>query len=459
MSGRSERAAAIAIASIRTALCAYRAATQSFVSDEAFTFNTFLAGSWRDLYFQYDANNHLLYSIFSKVSITLFGNSEFALRLPSVIAGFFLMLGVWRILEYVDSPPVRWVAFLAIGLHPLMLDFSAAARGYSLAMALVAWALLAGMTQRYKTAAILLGLAISANFTAAIPALGLIVACLLLSDGSFQKRLGLTIKMGLLAAAPLLIVCAGALPLMRGYFFYVGIPELRNSIRNLIYTSILATPHAGLFGTWGAVSVLTFGVLPMLVLSTAIASVFAWREQKRRDLMPAVTFGAAVAGMVAAHYLTGMNYPVDRTGLIMMLLFGIVWAFGAAPANGPLRAANLLLGALLTIQFATQFHTSYFQIWWYDRSTKAVAREIENDSRGRSPGSVSIGATWIHQPALEYYRLHDQIAVLKPVQRLEVTLTTGQDFYVFNEQDQNFASIHNHAILFWDPFAGVALAK
>ena len=49
--------------SVRTALCAYRAATQSFVLDEAFTFNNFVGGSWRDLYFQYDANNHLLFSM------------------------------------------------------------------------------------------------------------------------------------------------------------------------------------------------------------------------------------------------------------------------------------------------------------------------------------------------------------------------------------------------------------
>jgi hypothetical protein len=114
---------------------------------------------------------------------------------------------------------------------------------------------------------------------------------------------------------------------------------------------------------------------------------------------------------------------------------------------------------LLAIQFATQFHTGYFQIWPYDRSTKVIAREIEKESADKPPGSVSIGATWIHQSALEYYRVHDRFAALKPVQRSEVTLVSGQDFYVLNEQDKNFASIHDHAILFSDPFAGVVLAK
>lgn len=459
MSVRSERAVAIAFASIRTAVCAYRAATQSFVSDEAFTFNNFIAGSWRDLYFQYDANNHLLYSILSKLSMSVFGSSEFALRLPSVIAGFFLMLGVWRILENVDSWAIRWVAFIAIGLHPLMFDFSAAARGYSLAMALVVWALLAGITQRYKTAGILAGLAIGANFSAVIPALGFLTACLVLGEGPFTRRLRRTVGMGLLAAAPVLIVCAGTFPLMHGYFFYAGIPALSDSLHNLVYGSIFASSRIGLFGTWAAAGILTFGVLPAIVLFIALASLFAWRKGKRRELIPAATLGAAALGMIAAHYLIGMNYPIDRTGLIAMVLFGIAWAIASGGSNRVFRGVNLVLGLLLAIQFATQFHTSYFQIWPYDRSIKTIAREVEEESRNKPPGSVSIGASWIHQSALEYYRVHDRAAVLKPVRRLEVTLITGQDFYVLNEQDKDFDSVHKRAILFWDPFAGVALAK
>jgi 4-amino-4-deoxy-L-arabinose transferase-like glycosyltransferase len=459
VSVRSERAVAIAFASIRTAVCAYRAATQSFVSDEAFTFNNFIAGSWRDLYFQYDANNHLLYSILSKLSMSVFGSSEFALRLPSVIAGFFLMLGVWRILENVDSWAIRWVAFIAIGLHPLMFDFSAAARGYSLAMALVVWALLAGITQRYKTAGILAGLAIGANFSAVIPALGFLTACLVLGEGPFTRRLRRTVGMGLLAAAPVLIVCAGTFPLMHGYFFYAGIPALSDSLHNLVYGSIFASSRIGLFGTWAAAGILTFGVLPAIVLFIALASLFAWRKGKRRELIPAATLGAAALGMIAAHYLIGMNYPIDRTGLIAMVLFGIAWAIASGGSNRVFRGVNLVLGLLLAIQFATQFHTSYFQIWPYDRSIKTIAREVEEESRNKPPGSVSIGASWIHQSALEYYRVHDRAAVLKPVRRLEVTLITGQDFYVLNEQDKDFDSVHKRAILFWDPFAGVALAK
>lgn len=448
----TERAAAIAVALLRTAVCAYRAATQSFTGDEAFTFNIFVGGSWHDLYFQYDANNHLLFSILSKVSMSIFGDSEFALRLPSVIAGFFLMLGVWRVLESVDSRAVRWVAFVAIALHPLMLDFSTAARGYGLAMAFLVWALLAGMTQRYKTAGLLLGFAISANFTAGFAAIGLFAACFLLGDGSWTRRLGRTIGMGLLAAVPVLITCGGVLPILRGSYFYVGSPTIHAAIFDLVFKSILATPRPGLFGTWQVANTVAFRVLPAIVLFIVLA--------QRRQVMPAVTLGVAAAGTVAAHYLFGALYPIDRTGLTLTLLFGIVWALAAGNTpNWWLRAVNLVLGALLAIQFATQFHTSYFQPWWYDRSTKTIAHMVEKEIGGKPPGSVSIGGTWIHQPALEYYRVHDRVAALKPVQRSDPSLVTGQDYYVMNQQDKNFAAVRDHTVLFSDPLAGVVLAK
>ncbi len=68
-----ERGVAIALVLIRTAVCTYRAATQSFTEDEAYTYGNVLVGSWRDLYFMYEANNHVLFSILSRLSKALFG--------------------------------------------------------------------------------------------------------------------------------------------------------------------------------------------------------------------------------------------------------------------------------------------------------------------------------------------------------------------------------------------------
>ncbi len=67
LQGWAEGWAALLFALARTGVCAYRAATQSVVHDEAFTFLAFLNGSWRTLYFEFTANNHLLFSILTKL--------------------------------------------------------------------------------------------------------------------------------------------------------------------------------------------------------------------------------------------------------------------------------------------------------------------------------------------------------------------------------------------------------
>ena len=125
-----EQLLAIAFALARTAVCAWRAAHQSIAHDEAISYLRFIYGPWSSLWSRYDAANHVLYSFLAKVSVTVFGLSELTLRLPSVLAGFFFMWGIFRVLESCESRRIRWIAYIGIGLHPLLMDFSIAARGY-----------------------------------------------------------------------------------------------------------------------------------------------------------------------------------------------------------------------------------------------------------------------------------------------------------------------------------------
>lgn len=458
-----ERIIAIALVLARTAVCAYRAATQSFVHDEAFSFNLFLSHRWRDIYFNHDAANHVLFSLLAKLSMTLFGVSTWAIRLPTVIASFFLMLGVWRLLESSQSRAVRWVAFAAIGLHPLILDFSVAARGYGLALALLTWTLYVVLMHEASPradvlAGVLLGLGCAANFTVGFPAAGLLAALFLAGRG--WDRLRRTLRVALPAAAVFYAVCRGALLSAELSNFYVGLPTLRGSLINLAISSIYASKRTGLFGTDNAAEFLAFFMVPAIMLFLAADSIREWRRGEARRILIPTAAGVAAAGIIAAHYLLGLMYPINRTGLALMLICGLAWALAAG--NTPyrwLRGASLLAGALLAIQFATQFQVSYFQVWWYDRSTKEIARRVAEDSRGKPPGSTSIGATWIHQPALEYYRKVDHITALKPVERTMDTLITGQDYYVLHESDAHYSAAHGRTVLFSDPFAGVVLLK
>jgi hypothetical protein len=451
----SARRVSLAIVLARTGVCVYRAATQSIVHDEAFAFLSFLNSGWRQIYFEYNAANHILFSFLAKLSITVLGVSEFSLRFPSVIAGFVLMLGVWRILEFAPSPAVRWTAYLAVALHPLLLDFSIAARGYGLAVALLTWAVWLAMSRRYIASGLTLGLAMSANLVVAFPAAGLIFSVFVQKDTREWRRKSV---MALSAAAVTLILYAGVLSTANRAMFYAGVSSLRDAIQNLLITSLLVAPNHGILTAAWEFNLLEFGLLPAILVCIAIATMAAWNRDRRELLIPVLTFFAASLAVLAAHRVISLVYPSDRTGLPWILLFTLAWAL-AAGAHAWFRCASLALGALLVIQFATQFHTSYFSTWWYDRPMKSIARRLAEDTRGRRFASVAVGATWIHQPALEFYRLHNRITTLRPIERLDDTPIDGADYLILNIQDPKYSAAAGHTILLTDSFAGVVFAK
>lgn len=170
--------------------------------------------------------------------------------------------------------------------------------------------------------------------------------------------------MSLLAAVPVFATYGGVLPMLHTRAFYVGVASLNVSVFEQIYQSISVSPRVGLFGTHAAAKILTYFYLPAVMAFIALASLV----------------------MIGAHYLVDLNYPIDRTGLWLMLLFGMVWALAAGNTSNRLaRTVNLVLAVALAFQFATQFHADFFPVWRYDRSIKEIAHRIEAEIRGKPP--------------------------------------------------------------------------
>ena len=443
---------------LRTAVCAYRAATQSIVHDEAFTFSSFIAGSWRDLYFHYNANNHVLYSIAAKLSLVAFGDSEFTLRLPSVVAGFFMMVGVWLVLNTVESRLVRWIAFSAIGLHPLLLDFSVAARGYGMALAFLTLALWAAIERRTVLTGILCGFAISANLTTAFFAAGIIATYFAVSKGGLAQRLRVAIEISLPAAMITSAICWSVFTNPDRNLFYAGLNDWRDSMGNVVWSSISGSSRHGLFASPTIAISIAFGLIPIFLVFFIVCAYRAWRDENLGALLPIGCFGFACAAWSAAHLSIGIPFPIDRTGLGFMLMFPLAWAASAGLFRvRALHCVTVAIALAFVAQFATQFHVTYFVPWLYDRSTKQIALLIQAQTIESPADSISIGATWIHQPALEYYRTHQHLSAWKPVERRDPSVIQGQNLLVLNAQDPNFHSART--ILFADPLAGVVLAR
>jgi len=472
---RGEHLPALAFALARTAFCLYRAAHQSIVLDEAYTYNRFLSGSWADVYWVYKTNNHVLYSILAKLSIHLFGLSELAIRLPSVIAGFFLIYGAFRVLEPAVSRPVRWLAILAIGLHPLMLDFSVAARGYGLSIALLVWAMYFAMRQghtneNHALAGTLAGLAVSANLAISPAAIGLILAIVLLGPGPVRSRLTALAMATATFQAVVITINFGALrsATLQDFSTGFGFADWHESVRDLVHYSIHAVHSSGIFGTYRAETVISFWLLPAILTLCVAACFLNTRFLKTRllnnrcepafRLLPAVMLFVSLAVTVALHYLLGLNYPEDRLGLYLLLLFGLTWAIAAdSVTNVWIRRAQAAMAVLLVAQFTTQLDAHSFAIWKYDMETRNVALRIKDACQGRPDGSMSVGVTWLHQPAMEFYRVALGIHALQPIEWPKQTEFSGHDFYVFNDPDTQQMESQGIRVLFADRRAGIAL--
>ncbi|OLE96933.1 MAG: hypothetical protein AUG75_14310, partial [Cyanobacteria bacterium 13_1_20CM_4_61_6] len=445
-----ERLLAIAFALARTAVCAWRAAHQSIAHDEAISYLRFIHGPWSSLWSRYDAANHVLYSFLAKVSVTVFGLSELTLRLPSVLAGFFFMWGIFRVLESCESRRIRWIAYIGIGLHPLLMDFSIAARGYGLGIALLVWAIDASLHGRPIRSGFLLGFGIAANLTIVFPATGLIAAHFLLAE---KNRIRDTVIMGGLAAALATAICYLAFRTATPANFYTGQHSLADSVFSLVITSIHASQWGGLFGTKSTALFITSWVVPVIALFWIVIWAREWKTVKlsgRANVPLALVL--TMCSLLAAHFLFNVNYPAERTGLYLIPLAGITWAATTdILRNRSLRTVNLVLGCALLIQFATQVQFRSFEIWWYNSAMKDIARKLRQETSGRPAQSVSLSANFFQQPVLEFYRIHYRIAALKPLGRQLHADFTGHDFYVLTGPETRAAQAAQLRVLFSDP--------
>jgi len=435
----------VACALARFGVCCWRAAHQAVIIDEASTYNLFVSGPWRKIFGRYDANNHILSTLAIKTSVVAGGVSPFTLRLPSLLAGFVLTLGVFWLLKRVESPALRWTAFAAVCLHPLLMDFSIAARGYSLSLALFLWGVHFAWDKRYLAAGVLLGLAIAANLTILFPVLALIVA---LCD---RKAL-------IYLAIPAILIGGGInYPSLRRAHrddFYIGYPDLKTAVGSFAFTSLHAIPdHDGIIGNeWLARRIGWFGLPVFVILAGALTL-----RLSRPKRLPFLIFAITMAGLIAARWLFGVNYPADRTALYFIVLGALAWALAGDTLKS--RALWLLPMMLVTIQFATQQQTRYFQFWRSQADDEIIARLIQKDSLGKVDASLRVSSTWLHQPTLEFYRRIWDMRALRPVLRLEPAPLTGFDFYVASAGDYEPAKKAGLRVVLDDPDIEVILAE
>ncbi len=450
----TEKRLVLVVAAARTALCTWRAAHQSITIDEATTYRFYVAAPWPSLYRHYIPNDHLLNSVLARLSVSLLGPSELALRLPSVIAGFFFTLGVFVVLRSsVARLLIRWLAFAAIALQPLLLDFSIAARGYGMGLTLLAWAMYFCLERRFRLTALLLGLAVVAQLSMAIPAVAIVAAAILL-----MRKNPPTPRLALGVCVAAIGMCVAALRVLAMREFNVGYLTLRESLYSLVFPS--TTNREGLFVNAHTPAVfaemaVVLAIAGFIVLQTAR---LLWRDRSMKRLAP-VALLISAATLFAARGV-GFKYPVDRTGLYLILLFALSWPVAVdALRSRAYRGLHIVLACAFVVQFCAQFDLHSFKLWRFDSDIRHVALIIARESAGKPANSMTVSAALIHRRSLQYYRQTLPIPALRPIQSVDPPPMSGYDFYVLNPgaHDPRPDAAH-FRVLFSGPDSGIILA-
>ena len=119
--------------------------------DEIWTFTHYVPGECLKIFTDLATpNNHPLHSMLAKISVGIFGNELWALRLPALLAGCGLIPLLWYTVHKLKPSPEAGVIAIVWGaFHGYSLYYSQAARGYSLQMFFVLATFL-GMWLLYK---------------------------------------------------------------------------------------------------------------------------------------------------------------------------------------------------------------------------------------------------------------------------------------------------------------------
>lgn len=396
-----------------------RAHSLSFTHDESLSY-TIIKGNqlWA-----VSANNHKMNTFLMDVCSRNFGDQEWSLRLPNVLA--FLLYGVFAFLLLKDSrqPLLMFFGAALLLFHPFLLDFFSLARGYGLSLGCMMVSLyffLRRTIRQYSYATFIIDfqcaivfaiLAILANLSMVnffIAILGVFVLQYLVLA---FRHLKISLRqhlafLSLLILAGFLFKEASALlfELHKADQLYVGEKSLEASLDALIKSILYLSSYSV-----GVASLAKYSIIAILLGGLATVAFQRFLDSRLYKILGVTLL--IILGFVLEHHLFGANYPVERTALMFIPLFGLTlhcmcadWYEGLRPKFKIAYLAMLALLILLpiTFHFASNLSWKYTCLWQYDAHTKDAVLLLEK-LPAEADRQLSISNSALFEPAINYY--------------------------------------------------------
>jgi len=393
---------------------------------------------------------------------------------------------VWRL--SVILFPSSWQALLAaalLALNPYVFDFMSAARGYGMALAFFAWAILflfefakeissdaSAAPRTLRWLAILATLSVGANLTFAFPAVALLGA---VATVVYRRSGGIRAVLVNIAAPSAIVFCLFAAPLtaVKRGDFYFGLPVLRDSLHTLYAASF--DQEWPLIGFEPIIQAEISRYLPYLLLFLGVSTILAiglpGRTSEPEKQSPqrlvlnisAATLAGSILFVLIGHLSTGMLYPYARTCLYVIFLSTIVILLAATRlvrARQPWRFVGYATTAgmvLIAGLYGLEFRTQWYGDWKFDAGTGSLMRTLSALRREPSRSGVHLGSSWAMQSTAEFYRMIYHMNWLAPVTRDQPSCE--DDYALVQLLDRSFVDALGFEIIKQDPVSGAILAQ
>jgi len=407
---------------------ALRAYFMGLTHDESFTYLEYVRKDWQIACTLRFTNNHLLNTWLMKLSCSLFGNSEFVLRLPNLIFFAIYLYYSTKLSLLLKDALFSFSGWIILNCNPFILDFFSLARGYGISMGLLMislfytynWITDNGGIKNTLLVMLPIALSILANLTFINLLISFSIGLILIA--SVKNKSDSRYK------SILLIVCIGIISCFlsfRSIFKLKGIGNFDfGGNTGLWEDTVISLVSSSLYGAFELNNIVK-GIIIFFMAALAIFTIFLFiriifKKNDSKDIFATIIFLVLALCLTAIwlqHKLFGIPYAMDRTVLYLIPLISILYLFVLNGSTNWLipKILVVLPTAAAIIIFILSVNLSHTFLWWYDYSSKNFIKELGKSVRiNPELNSVMIGVHQLYWPSYDYYRLKYNLLYLNP---------------------------------------------
>ncbi len=395
------------------------------------------------------ANLHFVYVLLMKGTVGLFGDSELAIRLPSLLGHVIYLFFSWKLLKmWASSSWMLLFGFIILNANPFLLEFFSLARGYGLAMTFMMVSLyyLADFIKNKQRGAawgmfIGASLAVFSNYTLLNYYATMIAATTIIFLFQYFKKIETDLHAWrhlLIAGAIVSILLAAILympitTLSKVGEFEYGATAFWDTFSSSVKRSLYGVKYLHMY------HVEVLGGLFVLALTLGLVMAIRKMLKTPEDAKAQFTLAAfllpllvSVASIVQ-HHLLGVNYLVGRTALLFIPLAAIPFYLFfenllQEKNNWYRRALPVAVTAFCIIHAVRAYQFTHSTEWWYDSNSRAVLQYLNKKTPEGS--TMKLGMHWIFQPTSHFYFKSVPFSFCEPlIYEKEYRSDTFYDYY------------------------------